>query len=92
MVGFGLYRVGVGFVPSGLLRVSLWFLKSLFLVAFGQVSFRSCRVGLGFIFGWVQALLWVWSRVGLGFFGHIFIGFFGFIEGMFNLYLGKFMV
>ena len=57
--------------------------------AFGQVSFRSCRVGLGFILGWVQALLWVWSRVGLGFLGHIFIGFFGFIEGMFNLYFGQ---
>ena len=57
MVGFGLSRVGVGFIPSGLLRVSLWFLKSLFCGSFWSV-FDAFRVGLGIILGWVQALLW----------------------------------
>ena len=95
MVGFGLSRVGVGFIPSGLLRVSLWFLKrfkSLFCGSFWSV-FDAFGVGLGIIFGWGQALLWVWWRVGLGFLGDVSIGFFGFIEGMFILFtFGKFMV
>ena len=46
MVGFGLSRVGVGFIPSGLLRVSLWFLKSLFCGSFWSV-FDAFRIGLG---------------------------------------------
>jgi hypothetical protein len=51
--------------------------------------FDAFRVGLGFVLGLVQALLWVWSRAGLSFLGDVFIGFFGFIEGMFNAYFGQ---
>ena len=51
--------------------------------------FDAFRVGLGFVLGLVQALLCVWSRAGLGFLGDVFIGVFGFIEGMFDIYFGQ---
>ena len=87
MVGFGLpHGVGVSFTSSGRLRVSLWFLKSLFWgckVCFwpGQFSMH-----LGLVLGLFSG---GGSRVGLGFLGDVFIGFLGSIEGMLNLDFGQ---
>ena len=48
------------------------FLRVCFAVALARSVFNAFRVGLGIILGWVQALLWVWRRVGLGFLGDVF--------------------